>query len=110
MAFVYIAEAHAADEWQVESNEEQSILVHQHTTLAARAAAAREGAQRLGLTMPLLLDGMDNAASEAFAAWPERIYVVGVDGRIAFKGGPGPWEFDPEAAGRALGEIVRAQG
>jgi len=50
---------------------------------------------------------MDNAASEAFAAWPERIYVVGVDGRIAFKGGPGPWGFDPPAAGAALDEILR---
>jgi hypothetical protein len=57
--------------------------------------------------MPVLVDGMENAVSEAFAAWPERIYVIGADGRIAFKGGPGPWEFDPEAAGRALGEIVR---
>jgi len=108
MVFVYIAEAHAVDEWQTQSNEDEGILLHQHTSLAARAAAAREGAERLGLTMPVLLDGMDNAASTAFAAWPERIYVIGVDGLIAFKGGPGPWEFDPEAAGRALDEILRA--
>jgi len=109
MAFVYIAEAHAVDEWQVPSNEEESILVAQHTSFDTRAAAAQEGAQRLGLMMPLLVDGMDNAASEAFAAWPERIYVVGANGRIAFKGGPGPWEFDPAAAGVALEAILRGR-
>ncbi len=105
--FVYIAEAHAVDEWQTESNEQAGIRVLQHTTLEDRVAEARAGARRLGLTMPVLVDGMENAVSEAFAAWPERIYVIGADGRIAFKGGPGPWEFDPEAAGRALDEILR---
>jgi len=103
--FVYIAEAHSTDGWQLQSNLDEGVLLAQHTTLDERFAAAREGARRLGLTMPVLVDAMDNAVSDAFAAWPERIYVVGSDGRIVFKGGPGPWEFDPEAAGRALAAI-----
>ena len=107
--FVYIAEAHAVDQWQADSNEEAGIRVLQHTTLEKRLVAASAGAGRLGLTMPVLVDGMENKASEAFAAWPERIYIIGADGRIVFKGGPGPWEFDPEAAGRALGALVRAE-
>ena len=56
--------------------------------------------------MPVLVDAMDDAVSNAFAAWPERIYVVDVDGRIAFVGGPGPFEFDPEAAAAALDELL----
>ena len=107
MVFVYIAEAHAIDEWQLQSNLDDDVLVAQHRTIEARFAAARAGVTRLGLTMPVLVDRMDDAVSQAFAAWPERIYVVGRDGRIAFKGGPGPWEFDPEAAGQALDELVR---
>jgi hypothetical protein len=75
--------------------------------LEDRFAAAREGVARLGLTMPVLVDGMDDAVSEAFAAWPERIYVVGPDARIAFAGGPGPFEFDPDAAAGALASLVR---
>jgi len=51
----------------------------------------------------------NNAASEAFAASPERIYVVGVDGRIAFKGGPGPWS-SIRSRGTSPRRIVRAQG
>ena len=107
MVFVYIAEAHAIDEWQLQSNLDDDVLVAQHRTIEERFAAARAGVARLGLTMPVLVDGMPDAVSEAFAAWPERIYVVGRDGRIAFKGGPGPWEFDPEAAGQALDELLR---
>ena len=106
--FVYIAEAHAADEWQTESNDQAGIRVLQHTTITDRIAEARAGARRLGFSMPVLVDGMENKVSEAFAAWPERIYVIDRNRRIAFKGGPGPWEFDPEAAGRALDELLRS--
>ncbi len=31
-----------------------------------------------------------------YAAWPERLYVVGTDGRIIYKGGMGPFYFDPD--------------
>jgi Iodothyronine deiodinase len=102
LVFVYIAEAHSTDGWQMQSNLDDDVLIAQHTTLEERFAAARAGVARLGLTMPVLVDGMDDAVSEAFAAWPERIYVIDSDGRIAFKGGPGPWEFDPGAAAEAL--------
>ena len=109
MVFVYIAEAHATDEWQLQSNHDDNVLIAQHTTIEERFAAARAGVARLGLTMPVFVDEMNDAVSEAFAAWPERIYVVGGDGRIAFQGGPGPWEFDPDAAGRAVCALVRAE-
>ena len=106
VAFVYIAEAHAVDEWQMESNVEEGVLLHQHGTLEERFAAAREGVERLGLTMPVLVDGMDDAVSEAFAAWPERLYVAETGGRLAYVGGPGPFEFEPDAAASALDGLL----
>jgi Iodothyronine deiodinase len=90
----------------MQSNRDEGVLIHQHKTLDERFAAADEGVRRLRLSMPVLVDGMDDAASEVFAAWPERIYVIDAGGRIAFAGGPGPWEFDPEAARAALAEIL----
>ncbi|MBI5876639.1 MAG: hypothetical protein HZB53_03235 [Chloroflexi bacterium] len=105
---VYIAEAHAENEWQMESNEEAGICIRQHTTFAERMAAARLCAERLGLTIPTLVDAMDNAASERFAAWPERIYIIGTDGRIAYRGGPGPSEFNPTEATAALRGLLNA--
>ena len=104
--FVYIAEAHTTDGWQLQSNLDDDVLIANHTTLEARFAAAREGVKRLGLTMPVLVDDLDDAVGEAFAAWPERIFVVDESARIVFAGGPGPYEFDPDAAAAALETLL----
>ena len=106
MVFVYVAEAHPTDEWQLEANVEEAVLLPQHRTLAERQEAARLGATSLGLTLPLLVDGMDDAVSAAFAAWPERIVVVDADGRVAFPGDAGPWGFDPDAAAAVLEQLL----
>jgi Iodothyronine deiodinase len=90
----------------MQANLDEGVLLLQHTTLEERFAAAREGVERLGLTMPVLMDDMDDAVSEAFAAWPERLYVADRGGRITFVGGPGPFEFDPDAAAAALAELL----
>jgi hypothetical protein len=105
IAFVYIAEAHSTDGWQLPANLEDDVLLAAHRTIEDRLAAAAAGVARLGLTMPVLVDELDDAASNAFAAWPERIYVADADGRIAFVGGPGPFEFDPDAAAAVLDRL-----
>lgn len=103
---VYIAEAHTVDGWQTESNEEQGIRVKQPSAFEERLDAARICAKALGLTIPILVDGMDNNAFEAFAAWPERIYIVNPEGRIHYRGGPGPYDFKPEEARSNLIELM----
>ena len=82
------------------------MLLAQHVTLEDRLAAAHAGIERLGLTMPVLVDGMDDAVSEAFSAWPERLYVAERGGRLAYVGGPGPFEFDPDAAEAVLRRLA----
>jgi hypothetical protein len=101
-----VAEAHPVDEWQLPANEEDGVLIAQHATLEERIAAAREAAARLRLTMPVLVDGMDDAASRAFAAWPERLVVADAVGVVTYPGAPGPYGFSPEEAEAALAELV----
>jgi type I thyroxine 5'-deiodinase len=50
----------------------------------------------LKLSVPTVIDREDNAVNVAYSGWPDRMYVVGVDGRIAYRGGPGPKGFKPE--------------
>ena len=103
---VYIAEAHPEDEWQMDSNVEENVVFKQPRLLEERREAAKILVERLKCRLPVAIDGMDNRADAAFAAWPERIYIVAPGGRVAYKGGMGPFEFDVEAAGKKLSELL----
>ena len=41
------------------------------------------------------VDEMDDAVMIAYAAWPERLYLVGQDRRVVYAGGLGPFGFVP---------------
>ena len=93
---VYIKEAHAEDEWQMDSNVEDDVCYAQPRTFDDRMRIARDFVNRFDYQMPLLVDGIDDAAKTIYAGWPERLYVIESDGRIAYKGEPGPFGFHPE--------------
>jgi type I thyroxine 5'-deiodinase len=40
--------------------------------------------------------------SRAYLATPDRLYVVDRDGRIAYRGGPGPFGFNPREMEQTL--------
>lgn len=103
---MYVAEAHASDEWQLPDNLTESIVLLQQTTIEARLTQARETAVRLRLELPLYLDTLANEVSRAFAAWPERLVVVSAERTIAHPGAPGPWGFSPEEAEQALVDLL----
>ena len=93
---VYIKEAHATDEWQMPSNEEQGVCYAQPHSLDERLVIARDFAKRFDYTIPMLVDRMDNGADQVYAGWPERLYVIDAQGVIVYKGKTGPFGFEPE--------------
>jgi type I thyroxine 5'-deiodinase len=93
---VYIKEAHPEDEWQMDSNEKENVCYPQPKNLADRIAIANDFVKRFHYDVPLAVDDMGNAANEAYAGWPERFYVIDENGKVAFKGKPGPFGFHPE--------------
>ena len=48
------------------------------------------------------VDEMDDKVMVTYAAWPERLYLVGKDGRIAYAGAPGPAGFSPTELKEAI--------
>lgn len=52
--------------------------------------------------IPALVDELDDAVSIAYAAWPDRLYLVDLEGRIAYHGGRGPFGFDPDGLEAAI--------
>jgi hypothetical protein len=56
----------------------------------------------LALSLPAVVDDLEDTVNQRYRAWPERIYVIGRDGKIAYKGGLGPFGFAPKEAEQAL--------
>lgn len=57
---------------------------------------------RLGIKLPAVVDRFDDAVEHAYSGWPDRLYVIGRDGRIAYKSRPGPFGFKPDEMEAAL--------
>ena len=108
MAFyvVYIEEAHPIDAWQDEDNVKAHIAQASERTLDERCAVANVCVTKLGLKIPALVDDLENSTEREYTAWPDRLYVIGRDGRIAYKSAPGPFGFHPDQVSKTLGEIV----
>ena len=50
---------------------------------------------------------MSNAANDAYAAWPERLYIIDEGGHISYKGGNGPFKYDPKEVRAWLAKALR---
>ena len=84
------------------ANEAESVCYSQPRSLADRLAIAADFVRRFAYRIPLVVDTMDDRAEAAYAAWPERLYVIGADGRIAYKGAMGPDGFRPDEVAALL--------
>ena len=74
--------------------------------MGERASVAQACMLRLELAMPTLLDDMENSTDLAYAALPERLYVVDTDGAVAYKSGPGPFGFDVDAWEQVISDLA----
>jgi len=75
--------------------DKDDVCYMQPKTLEQRVAIANDFTRRFKFTLPFGIDEMNNAANDAFAAWPERLYIIDANGKISYKGGNGPFRYDP---------------
>lgn len=90
--FVYIREAHPDSVVSVldESGNETLLKIVQPTDDATRGSTAATCQRMVNLRMPVAVDRLDNAVGRAYAGWPNRMVVVGVDGNILMASDPSP--------------------
>ena len=93
---VYIREAHPEEGWILPENRRSGVAVHEPATDTERRAVASTCHVNLGMSMDTVTDGVDNAVASAYGGWPDRLYLIDSDRRIAFQGGEGPFWFKPE--------------
>lgn len=91
---VYVAEAHAADEWKLGSE----LCYLQPKTLEQRLRIAKDFIANEKFAQTLVVDLMNNNAAAAYNAIPERIFVI-QDGKIVYSGGRGPHSYLLSEAG-----------
>ncbi len=101
---VYIREAHPEEGWVLNVNRDMDIQVSDPTTDEERHDVAVTCALRMKIRMPVVIDAIDDSIARAYGALPDRLYLIGKGGRVAFQGSPGPLGFRPEELEQAIEE------
>ncbi|EGG15861.1 thyroxine 5'-deiodinase [Cavenderia fasciculata] len=87
---------HPSDEWYV-GGDEISLCHKQPTNMRQRFQIIKNFKDYCNdLTVPILVDLMDNNFQAGYDAVPERIFVIENNKTFSYVGGPGPFEFFPE--------------
>ena len=115
---IYIREAHPKDGWWL-GNKFTKRLIHaifgnrasmQHNdpkTIEERRAVAGECETALQYGVRTYVDEMDDNVNKAYAGWPTRLYLIGLDGRVVYAGGLGPYDFKPMKLKAAIDAYLR---
>lgn len=91
---VYVSEAHASDSnWPVAYA--TSLGIKKHTSYGERCSVASRLVAEKKLTIPCLIDKLDNGVASAYQALPDRVYLINKDGKLVIAGNRGPWGFEP---------------
>jgi hypothetical protein len=100
---VYVREAHPRDGDRPDP--ESNVATPRTLEERARVAATCSVELELG-DLPLLIDGLDDAVERAYAAWPDRLYLIDAEGNVAYRGEPGPRGFRPDDLEAALSRLL----
>ena len=116
---IYIREAHPKDGWWFGGGLMGQMLkraipktatdIDDPKSIEERREVARQCEQTLQYGMRTYVDEMDDAVSKAYAAKPTRLYLVGIDGRVVYAGGPGPYGFSPAALKAAIENYLESE-
>ncbi len=76
-------------------------------TIEERRAIARECQTALQYGVRTYVDEMNDYVNKAYAGWPTRLYLIGLDGRIVYAGGQGPIGMKPKELKDAIGNYLQ---
>ena len=102
---VYIREAHALDGASPRGVGGDQPIVEEPLTIEERLTVATRCDAKLDLSpFTVVIDDIEDTANAAYAAHPDRLYLVDKEGRVAYAGGRGPREFFPNELEDAIRE------
>lgn len=89
----------------MQSNVRDNVVFASPKSLDERASVAGSCVRKLGIKFPAVLDGFDNPTENAYTGWPDRLYLIDSDGKVAYKSKPGPFGFKPDELRHALEQM-----
>ena len=105
---VYVREAHPSDGRQSGANTRDKVIYKTPKTLKERAKIASDCVKSLKLSMPCLLDDMENTVQKLYRGWPARTCIVNSDGKIVYVNRPSPRGVNPPEIEKALKQVLPA--
>ena len=112
--FVYVREIHPSEQNRGDSPAQArrgttGPDIAQHKTLEERIAAASQCLEGLELTLPTLIDSMDNTAHVAYGVRAAATAIIDFDGKLAFYA-TGPRGVQPQEADRIIKKLAPEGG
>ena len=98
---IYIREAHPMDGWSLGKHD-----IYDPQTIEERRELAGMCEEAMQYGIKTYVDEMDDAVMAAYAAWPDRLYLIRVDGRVAYAGRRGPFGFRPGKLKKAIKALL----
>jgi tetratricopeptide (TPR) repeat protein len=102
---VYIREAHATDQWQSTRNQREAVELTPAANIRDKQQHAAMCSRQLHLNFPAVVDGMDGAVENAYAAWPSRLYIIDRAGRIRYLTRLSEQDFHAEEVESAIRQL-----
>jgi len=90
----------------MQSNVRDNVVFASPKSEEERALRAGACVSRLGIKPKAVLDEFGNATEKAYTAWPDRLYLIDENGRVAYKSKPGPFGFKADELRSALARVV----
>ena len=106
---VAVREEHPSNGWVSRENDRIGLAIPQPTDDPGRASVARECRKRLGLTLPMVVDSVDDRVGILYSGMPDRLYLLDARGTVAAKSGRGPFGFNPDELEQALLLLLQAE-
>ena len=80
----------------------------QPKTFEERKQVATRCTGKIDLRIPMVIDDMKDTVAKAYNALPDRLFILGADARIAYRGDRGPRGFDVDGMEKALRKLLAA--
>jgi hypothetical protein len=91
----------------MEANIRQNVVFATPKSLEERQELAGSCVRQLHIKIPALLDSLENKTEAAYTGWPDRMYLIDLNGKVVYKSKPGPFGFHARELGSAIKAMLK---